>query len=132
MTLNHSNRAQNGSGSPPEPDLSDFAGTFNEDVKSWWNVHKQKMRAEASDHAANLTNRMVMALFVAMTVFLALILVHFAIAFALGGWFGSVPLGFLATGFLVLGQGFAGWLVWNSVLRDRISLRVINALHSHE
>lgn len=114
------------------PDLGRYIEVVSEDAKAWFEAQKELMMLETSLRIGQASSKAL--LYVVMGLITSTVLVFWFIALAL--WLGQVvgdqALGFLAAGgvFLLLGGLF--YLVWRTVLKDRVALAVINALHVKE
>jgi hypothetical protein len=114
------------------PDMGLYLQAVSDDAKAWFEAQKAVTKLEASEQLARLSAKLMFVAVVGLIVVAALMLWFVALALWLGQLLHSNTLGFLVAGgiFLVLGGLF--FLLWRSVLRDKVTLAVINALHAND
>lgn len=114
------------------PDIGLYMQAVSDDAKAWFEAQKAVTKLEASEQVGKLSGVVMLGAVVGLIAATALMLWFVALAL----WFGQLlvnnALGFLLAGgvFLVLGGIF--FLVWRSVLRDKVTLAVINAMHAED
>lgn len=114
------------------PDIGLYMQAISDDAKAWFEAQKAVTKLEASEQIGKVSGVVMVGAVIGL--FIAILLMLLLVALAL--WFGQLlannALGFLSAGgvFLVLGGIF--FLVWRSVLRDKVTLAVINAMHGEE
>ena len=114
------------------PDVGLYMQAVSDDAKAWFEAQKAVTKLEASEQVGKLSA--VVMVGAVLGLIAAIVLMMLLVALAL--WFGQLlannALGFLlASGvFLVLGGIF--FMVWRSVLRDKVTLAVINAMHAED
>lgn len=112
------------------PDMGMYLQAVSDDAKAWFEAQKAVTKLEASEQLGRLSGMVMLVAVVGLIVVTALMLWFVALALWLGQLLANNALGFLLAGgiFLVLGGLF--FLLWRSVLRDKVTLAVINAIHA--
>ncbi len=111
------------------PDIGLYMQAVTDDAKAWFEAQKAVTVLEVSEKVGKLSSMLLLVVVLGLVITTALVLWFIALAIWLGDLLGNTALGFLAAGgsFLLLGALF--YLVWRSVLRDKVTLVVINAMH---
>lgn len=117
---------------PPEADQADiglYMRAMSDDAKAWFEAQKAVTKLEVSERMGKLTASLMLGAVIALVGATVLMLWFVALALWLGQFLGNNALGFLVAGsiFLVLGGAF--FLIWQTVLRHKVTLAVINAMH---
>ncbi len=114
------------------PDISLYVQAVSDDAKAWFEAQKAVTKLEASEQVGKLSSTVMMGAVIGLIAATVLMLWLVALALWLGQLLANNALGFLLAGgiFLVIG-GIFFWL-WRSVLRDKVTLAVINAMHDDE
>ncbi|HRH70997.1 MAG: phage holin family protein [Flavobacteriales bacterium] len=114
------------------PDIGLYMQAVSDDAKAWFEAQKAVTKLEVSEQLGKLSSKVMLVAVVGLIVATALMLWFVALALWFGQLLANNALGFLLAGgvFLVLGGIF--FLVWRSVLRDKVTLAVINAMHGED
>ena len=114
------------------PDVGLYLKALTDEAKAWFEAQKQVSKLEASEQIGNLAGRLLVSVILCLLVATVLMLWLVALGFWLGQLLGNTALGFLAAGGLFLIVGGIFYLVWRTVLRDKVTLAVINAIHAKD
>ena len=60
---------------------------------------------------------------------IVLILLSVALGIAFGNWFNDMALGFVAAAGVYILLGVLFMVIWNTTLKDKLTLSIINAIH---
>lgn len=114
------------------PDMGLFMDAVVEDGKGWVEAQKSYATLAGSEKLGKLSGTLLVA--VVSTLFVAAILVMCSIALALwlGGVMGNLALGFLSVAGIYLLLTLVFYLIWRHMLRDRITLSIINAAYERD
>ncbi len=114
------------------PDIGLYMQAVSDDAKAWFEAQKAVTKLEASEQVGKLSGVVMVGAVLGMITATVLMLLLVALALWFGQLLANNALGFLSAGgvFLVLGGIF--FLVWRSVLRDKVTLAVINAMHGED
>ncbi|MBL7952899.1 MAG: phage holin family protein [Flavobacteriales bacterium] len=114
------------------PDIGLYVQAVSDDAKTWFEAQKAVTKLEVSEQIGKLSSAVMMGAVVGLIGITVLMLWFVALALWLGQLLMNNALGFLLAGgiFLVLGVVF--FLLWRSMLRDKVTLAVINAMHDDE
>lgn len=114
------------------PDMGLYMQAVSDDAKKWFEAQKALTQLEVSEQLGKLSSKVMLVAVVGLIVTTALMLWFVALALWFGQLLANNAWGFLLAGavFLVLGGIF--FLVWRSVLRDKVTLAVINAMHGED
>lgn len=114
------------------PDIGLYVQAVSDDAKAWFEAQKAVTKLEVSEQVGKLSSTVMMGAVIGVIGVTVLMLWFVALALWLGQLLANNALGFLLAGgiFLVLGMIF--FLLWRSVLRDKVTLAVINAMHDDE
>ena len=112
------------------PDVGLYLKAVTDDAKSWFEAQKNVTKLEASERIGKLSGMLLASLILGLIVATVLVLWFVALALWLGQLLQNSALGFLAAGGLFLLLGGVFYLVWRTVLRDKVTLAVINAMHA--
>ena len=111
------------------PDVGLYMQAVTDDAKAWFEAQKAVTVLEVSEKVGKLSSMFLLVVVLGLVTTTALDLWVTALAIWLGDLLGNMALGFLAAGGLFLLLGALFYLVWRSVLRDKVTLVVINAMH---
>ena len=111
------------------PDVGLYMQAVTDDAKAWFEAQKAVTVLEVSEKVGKLSSMFLLVVVLGLVTTTALVLWFTALAIWLGDLLGNMALGFLAAGGLFLLLGALFYLVWRSVLRDKVTLVVINAMH---
>lgn len=114
------------------PDVGLYMQAVTDEAKAWFEAQKAVTRLEASEQLGRLSSMVMLGAVVGLIVTVALMLWFVALALWFGQMLGNNALGFLVAGAVFLAVGGIFFLVWRSVLRDKVTLAVINAIHADE
>lgn len=114
------------------PDIGSYVKAVTDDARAWFEAQQELTRLEVAEKLGRLAAVAVLVVVIAAITMIVLMFLCVALALWLGGLLGSTILGFLLGGatFAVFGGIFH--LLWRSVLRDRVTLAVINAIHARD
>ena len=111
------------------PDIGVYIQAVSDDAKAWIEAQKAVTKLEVSEHIGKLAAMVMLGAVVAIVGVTVLMLWFVALALWLGRSLNDNALGFLLAGGIFLVAGAAFFLIWRSVLRDKVTLAVINAMH---
>ncbi len=111
------------------PDIGVYMQAVSDDAKAWIEAQKAVTKLEVSEHIGKLAAMVMLGAVVAIVGVTVLMLCFVALALWLGRSLNDNALGFLLAGGIFLVAGAAFFLIWRSVLRDKVTLAVINAMH---
>jgi len=114
------------------PDIGLYLQSVTADAKAWLEAQKAVTKLEASEQLGKLSAMVTLVAVIGLIVTAALMLWFVALALWFGQLVANNALGFLAAGALFLFLGGIFILVWRSVLRDRVTLAVVNAIHAKD
>lgn len=114
------------------PDIGLYMQAVSDDAKAWFEAQKAVTKLEASEQLGKLSSKMMLVAVVGLIVATALMLWFVALALWFGQLLANNALGFLLAGGVFLLFGGIFFLVWRSVLRDKVTLAVINAMHGED
>lgn len=114
------------------PDLGLFMDAVVEDGKGWLEAQKQYTTLAGSEKLGKLSGTLLVAVVSALFIAAVLVMCSMALAIWLGRVIGDLALGFLAVGGIYLVLTIVFYLVWRHVLRDRITLAIVNAAHERD
>lgn len=114
------------------PDLGLFMDAVVEDGKGWLEAQKAYGILLGSEKLGKLSGTLLVA--VVSSLFIAAVLVMSSVALAiwLGRMMGDMALGFLSVAGIFLLLTVAFYLIWRHMLRDRITLAIINAAYEKD
>ena len=112
------------------PDLGDVLGALTEDAKGYFEARKALIALDVSEKAGAALGRIVW--WVGATLLLTVVLGMLALAMGLylGRLLNDTVLGFMAAAGIFLVVTLLFYVIWRWVLRDRITLAIINAAHA--
>lgn len=114
------------------PDIGLYMQAVTDDAKAWFEAQKAVTVLEVSEKVGKLSSMLLLVVVLGLITTTALVLWFIALAIWLGDLLGDTALGFLAAGGLFLLLGALFYLIWRSVLREKVTLVVINAMHDGE
>ncbi len=114
------------------PDIGLYMQAVSDDAKTWFEAQKAVTKLEVSERIGKLSATMMLGAVIGLVGITVLMLWFVALALWLGQLMASNALGFLLAGGIFLVLGIAFFLIWRSVLRDKVTLAVINAMHDDE
>ena len=100
-----------------------------DDAKNYFDTQRDLVTLNASEKGGRFVAVMVLVLVVAVLLGGVLVMASVALALWSGGLLGNMALGFLVMGGVHLLLAGVFYLLWRSVLRERIILAIINAVH---
>ena len=109
-----------------------YLQVVSDDAKAWFEAQKALTKLEASEQFGRLSGMIMLVAVVGLIVVTALMLWFVALALWLGQLLANNALGFLLAGGIFLLVGGVFFLLWRSVLRDKVTLAVINAIHAED
>lgn len=114
------------------PDIGLYMQAVSDDAKNWFEAQKALTRLEVSEQLGKLSSKAMLVGVVGLIAGTVLMLWFVALALWFGQLLANNALGFLLAGALFLVLGGIFFLVWRSVLRDKVTLAVINAMHGED
>ena len=114
------------------PDLGRYMDQVADDAKQWYEAQRDLTTLVAAERLGKLSGTVLMAVVGAFAVISVLVMASVALAIALGRYFNDFALGFLAVSGIFLLLAIAFYLLWRHVLRDRITLGLINAAYGKD
>jgi len=114
------------------PDIGLYAKAVGDDAKAWLEAQTTVTKLEVSERLGVLSAKALLVVVVMLVVATALVLWFVALAIWLGELLASAPLGFLVAGAIFLLVGVVFYVLWRTVLRDKVTLAVINAIHAKD
>ncbi|MBX2973134.1 MAG: hypothetical protein KF797_08525 [Flavobacteriales bacterium] len=114
------------------PDLGVFMDAVVEDGKGWLEAQKQYATLAGSEKLGRLSGTLLVAVVSALFVGAVLFMGSIALAIWLGRVIGDMALGFLAVAGIFLLLTIIFYLIWRHILRDRITLSIINAAYEKD
>jgi hypothetical protein len=114
------------------PDLGLFMDAVVDDGKGWLEAQKAYGILLGSEKLGKLSGTLLVA--VVSSLFIAAVLVMSSVALAiwLGRMMGDMALGFLSVAGIFLLLTIVFYLIWRHMLRDRITLSIINAAYEKD
>lgn len=114
------------------PDLGLFMDSVVDDGKGWLEAQKAYGILLGSEKLGKLSGTLLVA--VVSSLFIAAVLVMSSVALAiwLGRMMGDMALGFLSVAGIFLLLTIVFYLIWRHMLRDRITLSIINAAYEKD
>ena len=116
-------------GAAKTPDPAAFVHGLVNAVSDYATAEKERLTLSPAVRAADALARLLLVVVVLLAVSGLVLMLSVAWALLLAGWLNDPALGFAlsAATYVVLGLVF--YLLWRTVLRDRIILSVVNATH---
>jgi len=114
------------------PDLGLFMEAVVEDGKGWLEAQKNYATLAGSEKLGKLSGTLLVAVVSALFIAAVLVMCSMALAIWLGRVIGDLALGFLAVGGIYLVLTIVFYLIWRHMLRDRITLSIVNAAYERD
>lgn len=114
------------------PDLGLFMDAVVEDGKGWIDAQKAYGILLGSEKLGKLSGTLLVAVVSAMFIGAVLLMSSVALAIWLGQLLHNMALGFLAVAGIYLLLTVVFYLIWRHMLRDRITLSIINAAYEKD
>lgn len=114
------------------PDLGLFMDAVVEDGKGWLEAQKQYATLAGSEKLGKLSGTLLVAVVSALFIAAVLVMCSMALAIWLGRLIGDLALGFLSVGGIYLILTIIFYLIWRHMLRDRITLSIVNAAYERD
>ncbi|MCB0766105.1 MAG: phage holin family protein [Flavobacteriales bacterium] len=115
-----------------EPDLGVFMDAVVEDGKGWLEAQKNYGILFGSEKLGKLSGTLLVAVVSALFIGAVLVMSSVALAIWLGRIMGDLALGFLAVAGIYLLLTVIFYFIWRHILRDRITLAIINAAYEKD
>jgi hypothetical protein len=115
-----------------DPDLGLFMDAVVDDGKGWLEAQKSYGILVGSEKLGRLSGTLLVAVVSSLFIGAVLVMSSIALAIWLGRLLGDMALGFLSVAGIFLLLTVAFYLIWRNVLRDRITLSIINAAYEKE
>lgn len=114
------------------PDLGMFMDAVVEDGKGWMEAQKAYGILVGSEKLGRLSGTLLVAVVSALFIAAVLVMSSVALAIWLGRLMGDLALGFLTVAGIYLLLTVVFYLIWRHMLRDRITLSIINAAYEKD
>lgn len=111
------------------PELGLLIEALVEDAKGYFEAQRDLIGFNSAEKGGRIVAILLLVLVVAVLLGGVLVMLSVAMALWLSEVIGSLPLGFLAMGGVHLLLAGLFYLLWRTVLRERIILAIINAVH---
>jgi hypothetical protein len=111
------------------PELGLLLEALVEDAKGYFEAQRDLIGFNSAEKGGRIVAILLLVLVVAVLLGGVLVMLSIAMALWLSEVIGSLPLGFLAMGGVHLLLASLFYLLWRAVLRERIILAIINAVH---
>jgi hypothetical protein len=98
-----------------------------DNLKEYVEVRVEEVRLKVAEHSSGLIANLMARIMIFLAFCLALIFASIAMGIALGNWWGSLALGFLAVCGIYL---ILAWVIW-SVRESLIRIPMMNSILSH-
>ena len=115
-----------------DPDIGAFVDAVVKDGQGWLGTQRELATLAVSEKLGRLSGTVAIALVSALLLTIVLLMCSVALALWAGRAMGDTALGFLAVGGIYLVLAVLFYVLWNKVLRDRITLAIINAIHEKD
>lgn len=115
-----------------DPDLGLFMDAVVEDGKGWLEAQKAYGILLGSEKLGKLSGTLLVAVVSALFIAAVLVMSSVALAIWLGRMMGDMALGFLSVAGIFLLLTVVFYLIWRHMLRDRITLSIINAAYEKD
>lgn len=114
------------------PDLGLFMDAVVEDGKGWLEAQKNYGILLGSETVGKLSGTLLVAVVSALFIAAVLVMSSIALAIWLGRVMGDLALGFISVAGIYLLLTIVFYLIWRHMLRDRITLSIINAAYEKD
>jgi hypothetical protein len=111
------------------PDLGVYMEAWKDDALALAETEKDLAILTASEKAGDMAGKVGVGLVGVIFGTLVLILLSVALGIAFGNWFNDMALGFVAAAGVYVLLGVLFMVIWNSTLKDKVTLAIINAIH---
>ncbi len=111
------------------PDLGLFAEAVKDDAIALAEAEKDLAIITASEKVGEIAGKVGIGAVSIILGMIVLILLSVALGIAFGNWFNDMALGFVAAAGVYIILGVIFMMVWNSTLKDKLTLSIINAIH---
>ena len=113
-----------------EPDLGDVLEDLTADAKGYFEARKALLTLDISEKAGIAVGKIVLAVVATLLASMVLGMLALALGLYLGRVLNDSVLGFVAAAGIFLVLTLLFYALWRWVLRDRITLSIINAAHA--
>lgn len=114
------------------PDLGLFMDAVVDDGKGWLDAQKNYGVLLGSEMVGKLSGTLLVAMVSALFIAAVLVMSSVALAIWLGRVLDDLALGFLAVAGIYLLLTVVFYLIWRHMIRDRITLSIINAAYEKD
>lgn len=114
------------------PELGLLVEALLDDAKAYFEAQRDLSALNISEKGGRFVALMFLVLVVAVLLGGVLVMLSVALAIWIGGLLDNLVHGFLATGGIHLVLAAVFFLLWRSILRDKIIVAIINAAHGKE
>ncbi len=111
------------------PDLGVYMDAVKEDAIALAEAEKDLAILTASEKAGEIAGKIGVGVVGVVIGMFVLGLLSVALGIAFGNWFNDMALGFVAAAGVYVLLGVIFMVIWNSTLKDKVTLSIINAIH---
>jgi hypothetical protein len=111
------------------PDLGVYMEALKEDALNLAETEKDLAILVAGEKAGKIAGGIGVGIVGAVFGMIVLILLSVALGIAFGNWFNDMALGFVAAAGVYILLGVLFMVIWNTTLKDKLTLSIINAIH---
>ncbi len=111
------------------PDIGLFMDTLKDDAIDLAETEKDLAILSAGEKAGEITGKVGVGLVGLILGMIILVLLSVALGIAFGNLFNDMALGFVAAAGVYVLLGVLFMIIWNTTLKDKVTLAVINAIH---
>src|SRR5687768_6636879 len=111
------------------PDLGLFIEAVKDDALALAETEKELAIITASEKAGDIAGKVGIGAVSVILGMIVLILLSVALGIAFGNWFEDMALGFVAAAGVYILLGVIFIVMWNSTLKDKFTLSIINSIH---
>ena len=128
-TIDYSRYARYIHSNEDRPDLGLFMGAVKDDAIALAEAEKDLAIITTSEKAGEIAGKIGIGAVSVILGMIVLILLSIALGIAFGKWFNDMALGFVAAAGVYILLGAIFMVIWNSTLKDKLTLSIINAIH---
>ncbi len=114
-----------------KPDLGLFVEAVAADAKAYFEAQKELTTLAIGEKLGRFVAVLLAAVVLILVLSAAFLMGSVALSLWLGGMLGSVMLGFLSVAGIYVVLGGLFYLLWRTMLRDKVTLAVIQAIHGN-
>ena|SRR5690606_2393777 len=111
------------------PDIGLFMDTLKDDAIDLAETEKNLAVLSAGEKAGEITGKVGVGVVGFILGMIVLVLLSVALGIAFGKLFNDMALGFVAAAGVYVLLGVLFMIIWNTTLKDKVTLAIINAIH---